>query len=280
MDNAIIVGFLAETELHPGAGQGLGTIDQPVQREGGSKFPVVPGTSYKGTAKSELLDASADTQLKRIFGEAGSTGTSAGTVAFGDIRLLLLPMRCSGSAYKWVTTPLLLERFERDARRAKLLNVNSLAVASPPADQVFTAGDSRLYIEEFQFSVKPLPANITEIARCIGNLLPADHPYDRLKQRLASQLLIMNDDDFAWFCEYGLPVRPHNALDENKASENFWYEEYLPADTVMYALNTARSSNSGDLNRYSTELASRKWLQLGGNETTGEGVCRIQVWKS
>lgn len=277
MDNAIIVGFFAETELHPGAGQGLGTIDQPVQREGGSKFPVVPGTSYKGAAKSELVDANvADAQLKGIFGEV----ENGGTVAFGDIRLLLLPMRCSDGAYKWVTTPLLLQRFYRDVRRAKLHNGLPLTISAPLADRVLTDGSARkLYIEEFQFSTAALPQGKT-IADLIGKLLPPDPPYDEMQNRLETQLLVMNDDDFGWFCEYGLPVRPHNALDpKTKASNNFWYEEYLPADTMMYALNTTRSAKAADLIRYGDELASRKWLQLGGNETTGEGVCRIHVWK-
>lgn len=276
MGDAIIVGFLAETELHPGAGQGLGTIDQPVQREGGSKFPVIPGSSYKGAAKGEF-DPDTNKQYKNIFGDTDA----GGTVAFGDIRLLLLPMRCSEGAYIWVTTPLLLERFERDARRAQLPNVTSLALGQPPVPSTINtaAANGQLHIEEFLFKTG-LFAQAQAIAPVIGQLLPDDPPYNDVKQRLQGRLAIMNDTDFGWFCEYGLPLRPHNQLNKNtKASENFWYEEYLPSDTLMYAVNTTRNSKPTDLKTYGDELAQKKWLQLGGNETTGEGVCRVHVWK-
>jgi CRISPR-associated protein Cmr4 len=280
MEKAIIVGFLAETELHPGAGQGLGTIDQPVQREGGTGFPVIPGTSYKGAAKGEITNGVDNHDLIDIFGRGDPTTTRSGTVAFGDIRLLLLPMRCSHTAYKWVTTPHLLERFARDAERA--IGAKALTAAAPSEGQVLTdmpAGSS-IYIEEFMFKTAPLPANGPDIVRSIANLVPSASPYDSVRARLGQQLLIMHDNDFSWFCQYGLPVRAHNQLNpQTKASKQLWYEEYLPVDTLLYAINTPRSSVSQDLSLYRDQIGERKWLQVGGNETTGEGVCRVHVWQ-
>lgn len=283
MDKALIVGFLAETELHPGAGQGLGTIDQPVQREGGTGYPVVPGTSYKGAARGDIVGGDDDHARIRIFGKAEpATAPNSGTVTFGDIRLLLLPMRCSETAFKWVTTPHLLERFERDAKRAGVEGMPSLSLGRPSSNQVYTVSPANkpIHIEEFLFQAQPLPANTAATVQWLGHLLPAESPYDKLKQRLGQQLLIMNDEDFGWFCQYGLPVRPHNHLHpETKASDNFWYEEYLPSETLLYAINSARGTDGRDLNDYAGELKARKWLQIGGNETTGEGVCRMQVWQ-
>jgi CRISPR-associated protein Cmr4 len=286
MGRAIIVGFLAETELHPGAGPGLGTIDQPVQREGGTGFPVIPGTSYKGAARGEIIGTSKSHPLITAFG-TGESGAEmiAGTVAFSDIRLLLLPMRCSVSSYKWVTTPLLLERFERDARRAGYAMMPSLRrpIEVPHHDEVYAASpinNEQLYIEEMRFTSRGESTGAATIVSWIRNLLPSVPPYAELGGRLRDQLLIMNDDDFAWFCAYSLPVRPHNRLNATtKASENFWYEEYLPADTVLYALNSDRSSSGTDVVELAKELDRRRWLQLGGNETTGEGVCCVNVWK-
>ncbi|UYN93739.1 MAG: type III-B CRISPR module RAMP protein Cmr4 [Enhydrobacter sp.] len=281
MAKAIIVGFFAETDLHPGAGQGLGTIDQPVQREGGTGFPVVPATSHKGAVRSELTEGKPDHQLVPLFGriEQGQ-GSQSGSVAFGDIRLLLLPMRCSESTYKWVTTPTLLERFDRDVHRAGGAALFK-TIPRPSQNELQVAGGAggTVHIEEFQFAAKPL-ANGKEVVDAVGKLLPNDAPYDKVGARLGQQIAIMNDDDFAWFCQYGLPVQPHNHLDpDTKESRNLWYEEYLPSDTLLYAINTPRAGRDADLDSYARELGKRKFLQIGGNETTGEGVCRINIWQ-
>jgi CRISPR-associated protein Cmr4 len=289
MDKGIIVGFLAETELHPGAGQGLGAIDQPVQREGGSHLPAVPGSSYKGAAKSAIVGGDESDDRMRFFGRPRNSATATedrpGTVAFGDIRLLLLPMRCSVSAYKWVTTRYLLERFCRDAQRIEYpISPNLWPRLNPPGtDEVYTDAPGeggKLHIEELLFTSRGRSNAHCEVVQCLQNLVPTEAPYNKLRDtRLGEQLLIMNDDDFTWFCQYALPVRPHNQLNpKTKASENFWYEEYLPADTLMYAVNAARAADKGDVAAYADELRKRPWLQFGGNETTGEGVCRVKVW--
>ena len=67
---------------------------------------------------------------------------------------------------------------------------------------------------------------------------------------------------------------------ETKQSENFWYAEYLPADTLLYTVNSPRGGSARDLDLYASELGTRKWLQVGGNETTGQGVCRVTVWQT
>ena len=46
--NTRIVGLLAETSIHPGAGQSSGIIDLPVAREAATDYPFVPGSSVKG----------------------------------------------------------------------------------------------------------------------------------------------------------------------------------------------------------------------------------------
>src|SRR5208282_3302509 len=46
--NTQIVGLVAETSIHPGAGQSSGIIDLPVAREAATDYPFVPGSSVKG----------------------------------------------------------------------------------------------------------------------------------------------------------------------------------------------------------------------------------------
>ena len=40
--------ILTRTPLHVGAGSSVGAVDQPVQRERHTGFPIIPGSSIKG----------------------------------------------------------------------------------------------------------------------------------------------------------------------------------------------------------------------------------------
>lgn len=48
MSSQKIIGILAETSVHVGAGQMFGAIDLPVAREAATQFPFIPGSSLKG----------------------------------------------------------------------------------------------------------------------------------------------------------------------------------------------------------------------------------------
>ena len=44
----LLYGLLAETSIHPGAGQSSGFVDLPVAREAATDYPVIVGSSLKG----------------------------------------------------------------------------------------------------------------------------------------------------------------------------------------------------------------------------------------
>lgn len=277
---SIAIGFLAETALHPGTGQSIGSIDQPVAREGGTNLPFIPGSSLKGSLRN-ATDAD-----KRNFGASiqdGDEQDSQGLTLFGDIRLALLPIRSSVSAYRWATCPLLLERFQRDVSRCKGTaaweHLLSFAVPEVAPSKALSADPlkARLYLEERTFEIVGAPDG--RIAAALAMLIPSGEPYERARARVAKQLLIMSDDDFGWFASFGLPVQARNQLaPETKTSQNLWYEEYLPADTLMYAIAAPRGATSnGAFADLVKKLGERQWLQVGGNESVGRGLCRIHV---
>ena len=45
---AAMLGLLAETSIHPGAGRSMGVVDLPVAREASTHYPVLVGSSLKG----------------------------------------------------------------------------------------------------------------------------------------------------------------------------------------------------------------------------------------
>lgn len=293
-----LIGYLAEQPLHPGTGQALGAIDQPVGREGGSPIPVIPGSSHKGSVKHAITGGSKTCDFWALFGGTDNEGG----VLFSDIRLLLLPIRSSVGSYKWATCPYLLERLTRDlARTGRTVGFEVPAVGD---GQVLTAGKNgeRLYLEELTFAIAG--AVDEKIRWGVGTFIPAEQPYAKVSARLEQQLLIMSDDDFSWFARYGLPIYARNKLKENtKSSENLWYEEHLPADTLLYGIVAPRGERT---EKYKTEkpkddeqpaigrsyddfierlkkgdqqknIGPLSYLQIGGDETIGRGICRLHV---
>jgi CRISPR-associated protein Cmr4 len=271
--NSLLLGLLAETAVHPGAGQSAGIIDLPVAREAATDYPVITGSSLKGALASFAREQPADNAF--IFGKTDN----AGALLVSDARLLLLPVRSLDSAYKWATCPHLLERWRRDLARTSLptpapptfapkrgefLGATSTAPAAAP-----------LFLEERQFA--PAPDSTAAIEKLATALTPfIAHPDTR--RRLPAQLVILHDDDFAWFARYGLGVQARNALDkETKITKNgaLWYEEFIPADALFYAVLAERAP--GATAAIKPLLEARPYLQLGGNETVGMGWFAISI---
>ncbi|MEK8017093.1 MAG: RAMP superfamily CRISPR-associated protein, partial [Candidatus Parabeggiatoa sp.] len=107
------------------------------------------------------------------------------------------------------------------------------------------------------------------------------------KKALEKQLVIVNDDLFRHITDYATPLNAHIQLkNETKASDNLWYEETLPPDTLLYvtlvaqpvylneALQTANNLMGWTQQLFSAEHA---YLQLGGNETVGMGWCKVTL---
>jgi CRISPR-associated protein Cmr4 len=87
----------------------------------------------------------------------------------------------------------------------------------------------------------------------------------------------LGEDEFAWFCRYSVPVQTRNVLNkETKTSENLWYEESLPPDTVLYTMIMSRD----DASRSAVAAMfpdGNPYLQIGGNETVGQGWVAVSV---
>ena len=257
--NATMLGLLAETPIHPGAGRGMGVVDLPVAREAATDYPVIVGSSLKGALRDKMETAKANDASTR-FGAPDK----AGDLLVSDARLLLLPVRSLTGSYRWATCPHIVERYRRDLARVGLEPSPNV----PAVDRrsvLAAADDDSLFLEERQFVIRDEPPD--DLAKAVEPLVLHEATRGRLREGLA----VLHDDDFAWFARYGLSVQARNVLDDDtKKSTNLWYEETMPPDTIMYAIVMGRSAESLDsLDALLTQ--ADPYLQAGGNETTGQG---------
>ncbi|TVR63991.1 MAG: type III-B CRISPR module RAMP protein Cmr4 [Candidatus Competibacteraceae bacterium] len=284
-DNTALLGLLAETSIHAGAGQMAGVIDLPIQREAHTAWPVVFGSAVKGALRS-LADEQQAGWLIPVFGpETTNASDHAGALLVSDARLLLLPVRSLTSHFKWVTCPALLKRFHADAERLGLKKDADFAVPEvDDANSALAPGDAAngLFLEEFRFHLKTadLSAVITALARLMGR--------DDAATALQKQLVVVHDDRFNHLAQFATPVNAHVCLDNKTKTVKpgaLWYEESLPPDTVLYVGLYAQATRVKEQSKTAAEvlghitrdLFARPYLQLGGNETVGMGWCKVTV---
>jgi len=289
MGGKIIV-LRAETFIHPGVGQTTGAIDLPVARERITDYPFIPGSGVKGAFRVWAREqAGLGKKEKTLFGNAAGDvdaneasegestgkdneaagGEGAGLILFSDARLLLLPVRCTSAAWKWATCPDLLKRLERDCSRAGMKDI-SLSASVEKGKYLGTGENgASLGLEEREFSHAGAVAD--DIIQTLADVSGIDD--EDLRQRL----VILNDDDFVWFARHALPIMARNALDENKKVKRgaLWYEEALPPDTVMHVVLGERQT--GALQQLTSRIDNAPYIQMGGNETVGQGWFRMQM---
>ena len=75
------------------------------------------------------------------------------------------------------------------------------------------------------------------------------------------------------FKEISLPVLARNKLN-NGISENLWYEEVVPHESIF--VFPAISENSGLLDKFK-ETINEKIIQFGGNASIGYGLCKVSI---
>ena len=280
----------SETPLHAGAGQSVDGIDLPIQREVHTDWPCVYGSAVKGAlrAHAEQRMASTSTAITDLFGPdhggAQERDTShAGALLVGDATLLALPVRSLQSSFKWVTCPQALQRFARTAERLGL-QLQWPTITQPAPDKALGQGDAKLFLEEFRFEQNP--------DACIGALAKALAPLSGGaldEATLVQRLVVVHDDIFSFLARNATSVQPHIAIDSTTKTVKdgaLWFEETLPPETLLYVPLTATASRRKGsaltaaqvLEQFEQLLpAGKNWLQLGGNETTGMGWCRVGI---
>ena len=166
----------------------------------------------------------------------------AGNLIVSDARLLLPPSK-PHRTIQWATCPYLLERLVRDIQRSGFAGKLKCPKIDkkPKTGTVQAEGAGKVFLEEREFDID---GNVdSTVIESMGQLISNKDS----AERLVSQLIVLNDNDFKWFASYGLPINARNVLNEDtKTSLNLWYEETLPQDCLFYTLFLERGNGAID----------------------------------
>jgi len=299
----------ALSPLHAGTGQGVGVIDLPIAREKATGLPYLPGSSVKGTLRdSDVLDWV--THLALFGPDTNNAADNAGSAQFSDQRLLLLPVRSLAGTFAWVTSPYVLRRFARDAVDTgagdlpKDVPVVPRGQGDTEYQQCLVAHGSQLKIAGQTVALEDLDLSATEDSRSegdvtrwarwiAGRLFPgqADEPW---RDMLVQRFCVVHGDLLSYLLTTTTEVVARVKLnDDTKTVDTktgaLWYEEALPAETVLAGLVVATPVGAkipgqsspkrladAEIFKAISDLTG-KALQFGGKATVGRGLCRVRI---
>ncbi|TVR58906.1 MAG: type III-B CRISPR module RAMP protein Cmr4 [Candidatus Competibacteraceae bacterium] len=296
--------------VHMGAGTAIGLIDNPIQRERHTEYPMVAGSGLKGAVRhhfwSQLDDGSRKDKanlLNRLFGPDTNASDFAGAISFGDAQLVLFPVRCVKNAFVYATSPTALARA---ARTLALVGANpdwsATTVEASHCKFVNPAllnGD-KLHLEAFEFTAQ-MDKELMKVSEWLSkHTLPSDTAYDFFREKLKMDLVLLSDEDFSYFVRNATVVEPHVRINNETGTADdggLFYTENLPPESlllapVMASVERTTDKIRGDKARFDAEQALEivlagdgngfggldgKLLQIGGDATTGRGqvICKV-----
>lgn len=261
-------------------------------------------------------------KIKQVFGPEEGADEHAGALAFTDAKLLLFPVRSLKGVFAWITCPTILHRMKREFAFIKQ-PVSWKVPSMPSEDRALVCQDpkvavevrntqgqgtqKKIVLEEFAWTVDEND-QLGTIAQWISqHAFPpapqpkkkpgnpgqggqtqekADDPYAYWRNRVASHLVLLGDDDFTQFVTMATEVISRIRIDDKTGVVErgaLWNEEHLPSESLLYTLTLATEPRgSGPLAKaeevlgfLGTVVERAQWVQIGGDETVGRGIVRV-----
>lgn len=285
----------AISPVHMGAGTAFGLIDSPIQRERHTEHPLFAGSGLKGAVRhrfAQLPGWQDGDLINRVFGpEDGEL--YAGAISFGDAQLIAFPVRSAKAGYVYATSPLALARA---ARQLSMLGKTGWqgdagAVAAGQcriASADFLSGD-KLHLEAFEYVAKE-SAELKAIGAWLAaHALPQDAAHAFFRAKLTSDLVLLADEDFAYYVKNATVVEPHVRINNGTGTAEpggLFYVENLPPESLLLAPLMASAERSGKGEIAAEAVIGQvlgnldgQLLQIGGDATTGRGLVVVTALK-
>jgi CRISPR-associated protein Cmr4 len=283
----------ALSPLHAGTGHGVGAIDLPIAREKATNLPIVPGSSIKGVLRANCED---DTLKTKVFGpETNAASDHAGSAQFSDLRLLFLPVRSLSGTFAWVTSPLVLQRYQRDCGMANKLtfgkvpqvpNEETCLLAADPSSLTMTIDkeEKQVVLEDLRLTGTFNKGTTAKVNKDLQDVISGIQTHlftDKTWQdTFASRVCVVHDNVLAFLLETATEVTARIQLEQERKTVKdsaLWYEEALPAESILAGLMTVQEvkANAGEVEQ--VIKAIKNPIQVGGNSTVGRGLCNLHL---
>ena len=266
------------TNMHVGSGkENSGIVDNMVQRDVLTNYPVINSTSLKGALK-EYFDKvryrhqpNKDAIIEKVFGignkkiegqEDDKLVNIPGKFNFFSANLLSIPARSDKFPFLNATSPQIIEDLLKQF--SLLENIiddktieafNCLLSFKNQEGAICFDPDLENAVVEF-YNVKAQLRNISNDQLLI------------LKKWIGENIVLVDNKIFKNEIVGKLPIIARNHLN-NGQSANLWYEEIVPRESRFYTFISAREDDwdSIDFNIRS--------IQIGGNSSVGYGFSSI-----
>ena len=264
--------LFTRTPLHVGAGSSVGAIDQPIQRERHTGFPIIPASSLKGSFADQWPIAEGETKrlstkegvLEKsspaawLFGSDTTDLSFAGSLLFSEARVLAFPIRSAKGSFAWITCPMMLQRAKRDGViKGEIPPEPKDEEAIFKSDGPLALPDNQIVLEEYCFKLTgTYPSTLT------GDL--AGLVEDALFQTIADRLVVLSNGMMSHFASTTCEVAQHVKIsDETGTAEDggLFNQENVPADTLFYSVLNATKSRvpGGEFKEKTPEDASAEF---------------------
>jgi CRISPR-associated protein Cmr4 len=251
-------------------------------RERHTRIPIIPGSSLKGVLR-DLWEAGGEDCVWLFGNEQGTREAEAfraGALLVGEARVLAFPVRSAKGGFAWITCPLALARYKRDAGA-------DFAVPDGIGEQECLASeelqlDGKVVLEEYCLTCKGESDVWQELKEISADAVWGD---------LGKRFVVLSDEMFCYFVEHACEVVTRVRIDDESgtvAEGALFNQENVPGETLFYAVIAAqdekRKAGSGErktaaqaLDALAARLEENPVIQVGGDETGGLGYCSVAL---
>lgn len=244
---SILVKLQCVTNLHVGNGDvNYNIIDNEVERDPVTNLPTINSSGIKGALRQFFTNEEGNYPVSKWFGnedkdkDGKALPKTEGKLKIMPADIVAWPMRASqgARAYYLATTATAKARFEDLAR-------------------IFSA--SKTFEEKNRSQINE---NDRVILEGISDI--------KISKVAGEKVYEIKDDSYR---HISLPVMARNKL-KNGVSENLWYEEVVPHESIFVFPVAVHDDDINLLNDFKNKV-NGKLIQFGGNASIGEGLCLV-----
>ncbi len=235
----------------------------------------------------------------------------ASAVAFTEARILFFPVKSLKGIFAWITCPYVLERFKKDLKVIKgncpdKLNKDwNLLRNTVSTECDLMVEDNKIILEEFTLNVNKND-DVKSLSEFFSEQIFPNTAYQYIREKMKKDIIIIDKEEFKHFVKESTEIITRIKVSPEKGTveEGPWYEEYLPENTILYSIalysplmiskkkeeekekeekfECLRESEPGkeveNIEKF-IKQGMPEILQIGGNQTIGKGIVRIEWFK-